>query len=143
MANFARIINNIAIDVSDDPDNHFHPDIASEFVEVPDEVSHGWKLLDDEWVAPDEVVPPTLPNAVVSPIVFKLLFTSNERIAAKTLRNTDPIIDDFWSILDDPRTDIVDMRLQSIQDIIGYTLNAINPATVSIRKAEIFTGVIK
>ena len=32
MTNFARIIDSVAVDVSADPENSFHPDIAAQFV---------------------------------------------------------------------------------------------------------------
>jgi hypothetical protein len=38
MSNFARIINNVAVDVSTNPQEQFHPDIAAEFEPVPDDV---------------------------------------------------------------------------------------------------------
>lgn len=83
----------------------------------------------------------------VSPIHFKLLFTSQERIKAKELRATDSTIDDFWSILDDPRTQSVDMYLLSIQGAIEYTLAEINANGVTIdvaaRKAQILQGIIQ
>ena len=52
MANFARIIDNVAVDVSTEPALAFHQDIAAQFVEVPDEVQQGWLLVDGEWQAP-------------------------------------------------------------------------------------------
>jgi len=53
MANFARIIDNVAVDVSTDPENSFHPNIAAQFVSVPANVSNGWVLVDDVWVQPE------------------------------------------------------------------------------------------
>lgn len=41
--NFARIINDTAVDVSTDPTNSFHPTIAADFIEVPDDVVVGSK----------------------------------------------------------------------------------------------------
>lgn len=81
----------------------------------------------------------------IDSISFKMCFASSERIKAGQLRATDPIIDDFWSILDDPRTENVALSLQSIQDVIEYTLNAIdddpeNPIDVQARKADILSG---
>lgn len=145
MANFARIIDNVAIDVSDNPEEHFHPDIAAEFASVPDTVTPGWRLVDEEWTAPEV---PSVPEVViepkeVDPITFKLLFTSAERIAAKALRASDPAIDDFWTILDDPRTRSVDMRIPSIQAIIEHTLTACNVDDVAERKAQILQGVMQ
>lgn len=143
MTNFARIVDGVAIDVSDDPELHFHPDIAAEFEEVPDAVQHGWRLVADEWEAPEVIETPVvaIEPREVDPITFKLLFTSAERIAAKALRATDPVVDDFWSILDDPRTRAVDMRIPSIQAGIEHTLNAIDAAPE--RKDQILQGIIQ
>lgn len=142
---FARIIDSVAIDVSNNPEEHFHPNIAAEFVSVPDTVKPGWRLIDEEWTAPEAS---SVPEVVVEPkevdpITFKLLFTSVERIAAKTLRASDPAIDDFWTILDDPRTRSVDMRIPSIQAIIEHTLTACNVEDVAGRKAQILQGIIQ
>lgn len=142
MTNFARIIDGVAIDVSDDPEAHFHPDIAAEFEEVPDTVQHGWRLVAGEWEEPEVVAPiAVIEPKEVDPITFKLLFTSTERVAAKALRATDPLIDDFWSILDDPRTRSVDMRIPSIQAVIEHTLDAIEAAPE--RKNQILQGIVQ
>lgn len=53
MANFARVINNVAVDVSTDPDNDFHPDIAAQFVSVPDDVTNGWVKTGSVWAQPE------------------------------------------------------------------------------------------
>ena len=145
----ARIINNVAIDVVDgDPADFFHSSIASQFVTVLDEVESGW-LLDtetEEWSAPEPLAPAQVAATPqkIDVISFKLLFTSPERIKAKELRATDPVIDDFWSILDDQRTQNVDMALTSIQQAIMYTLNAIDAAgletDVAARTAAILSG---
>lgn len=148
---YARIINNVAVDVVvGNPSDLFHPSIASQFVLVPDNVESGW-LLNTEtgvWSAPEPATPPGLAAIPqkIDVISFKLLFTSPERIKAKELRATDAVIDDFWSILDDPRTQNVDMALTSIQQAIAYTLNAINTAgvvtDVTARTAAILSGQV-
>lgn len=140
MANFARIINEIAVDVSTDPTNQFHPDIAVQFEPVPGEVKHGWVRTDGEWSAPEPVpTPEPTPEPVhVSPVQFKLLFTSAERLAIKAARDTDPTIDDFWDLLEDPRMTYVDLSLGSVQMMISYlaTANYIEEHRV----AEILSG---
>ena len=64
MANFARVINNTAVDVSTDPTNHFHPSVAAEFVSVPDYVAPQWRMVDDEWQAPLAPEPAPEPEPV-------------------------------------------------------------------------------
>ncbi|PTQ86828.1 hypothetical protein [Nitrosomonas ureae] len=106
-----------------------------------------WECGDRRFFDPDgmqyEPIITTAP-LTVDVITFKLLFTSQERIKAKELRHTDVLIDDFWSILDDPRSENVVMALPSIQDAIDYTLTAINAAGLTIdvaaRKVAILSG---
>lgn len=122
MSTYARIINNIAVDISTDPAAHFHPSIAAEFQLVPDNVQSGWRLMEGIWTEPAPVDPPA-PVAeypTVSPIEFKLLFTAQERVAIKAARATDPVIDDFYDVVEDPRLTFVDLGLQSTRDAIGY-----------------------
>ena len=140
MANFARIINAVAVDVSTDPTNQFHPDIAREFVPVPDNVKPGWIRKDGEWQAPESAPQPD-PEPVypkVTPVQFKLLFTSPERVAIKAARATAPVVDDLWDLVEDPRMEHVDFGLKSVRDSIAYlaTAGLIAPERV----AEIISG---
>ncbi|PSJ16432.1 hypothetical protein [Nitrosomonas supralitoralis] len=146
MSKFARLVNNVAVDVVDgDPAEYFHPDIAAQFEEVPSNVEAGWVFADDVWSAGESSnSAETEVFQTVGVIKFKLLFTSPERVKAKELRASDALIDDFWSILDDPRTTEVDLNLSSIQNAIEYTLTAINAAGIAIdvgeRKADILSA---
>lgn len=81
----------------------------------------------------------SIPDIIVSPIEFKLLFTAPERIAIKTARATDPVVDDFFEIVEDPRLTSVNLSLQSTQDAIAY-LEATG-LILQPRVAEILTGV--
>lgn len=88
------------------------------------------------------VIPPTL-----GVIAFKRMFTIDERLKAKELRATNPRVDDFWSQLDDPRTDVVVMALPSVQEDIEYTLQAIKNSGLDIdvaaRKAKVLIGEVQ
>lgn len=47
----ARIINNIAVDVTDkDVTQLFHPTIAAEFQDVPANVENGWRIEEGVWI---------------------------------------------------------------------------------------------
>lgn len=141
MSNFARIINNVAIDVSPDPENHFHPDIAAEFVSVPDSVVPGsTRDGNGNWTPPVAAYSQPVEVSKVSPVEFKLLFTAPERVAIKAARATDPVIDDFFDIVEDPRLTFVDLGLQSTKDAIGY-LRSMGLLTAD-RAAAILTGVL-
>ena len=145
MSNFARIINNVAVDVSTNPQEQFHPDIAAEFEPVPDDVQAGWARNEaGEWEAPaptPEPTPAPTESPKVSPVEFKLLFTPQERVAIKAERGNDLMIDDFFEIIEDPRLTHVDLGLQSTQDALGYleTKGLITDA----RRVQILAGKIQ
>jgi len=117
--------------------------------QVPGEVTPGsQRLADGTWeikeipIIPIPEAPAPLPRVViVSPVEFKLLFTAQERVAIKTARTTDPVVDDFFSIVDDLRLTQVNLSLASIQQALGYlaSLNLLTPDRV----AEILTGELK
>ncbi len=142
MTNYARIINNVAVDVCTDSATHFHPDIAIQFEPVPDEVQSGWIRTDGQWSAP---APAPQPEPVpvypkVTPVEFKMLFTSAERIAIKEARTTDPVVDDYFDIVEDPRLQVVDLGLHSVQEGIRY-LQTIGILTED-RAGQILAGTI-
>lgn len=109
----------------------------------------------DEWDSYEEVIPPPPPApapapepapappppVTVSPVEFKLLFTSQERIAIKTARETDPVIDDFYSIVEDPRLTMVNMSLASTVDALSYLVSV--GLITEARKAEILSGTLQ
>lgn len=124
MSNFARVINNVAINVSADPTASFHHSIASTFTAVPDDVREGWVLNNGTWEAPAAVeAVHEIKRPTVGPTEFKLLFKTPERLALKALKATDPIIADIYDIIDDPRLLAVDLSLASTQDSVDYCLN--------------------
>ena len=151
MTNFARVINDVAVDVSSTPAEQFHPSIAEQFEPVPDEVQAGWVRNEDgEWEAPapsPEPTPtpepePTPSEATkVSPVEFKLLFTSAERVAIKAARATDQVIDDFYDIVEDPRLTFVDLGLPSTQDALAYMVA--QGLLTDERRSEILSGNVQ
>lgn len=144
---YARIVNHIAVDVrTESPEGCFTPNIVAEFVSVPDEVENGWSNENGTWAAPNapdpvEPTPITVTPPTVSPIEFMLLFTAQERVAIKAARETDPIIEDFMSIVEDPRLTGVNLALESTQDALAYL--AAETLIAADRPAEILKGEIK
>lgn len=127
------------------PEELYHSEIAKLYdTDVPDDAANG-----DGWdgvtltkpVIPDPVPvePPAPVPPKVSPVEFKLLFTAVERVAIKA--STDPIVQDFFSIVEDPRLTHVDLGLQSTQDSLSY-LEA-QGLIAAGRKDEILTGVVQ
>jgi hypothetical protein len=70
-----------------------------------------------------------------------LLFTSSERVALKAARLTDPVIDDWMDIVQDPRLTHVDLALQSTQDALSYAVS-VNILTAE-RREQILTGQVQ
>lgn len=77
----------------------------------------------------------------VSPVEFKLLFTAMERIAINMARAEDPVIEDFFSIIDDPRLTLVNLGLASTVMGIDYLIGKglVEPE----RREEILGGNFK
>jgi len=127
------------------PADLFHPDIAALYdTDVPDTAVNGAELVDGEWVNPAPAEPPApapVPAAApkVSPVEFKLLFTAPERVAIKA--STDPIVQDFFSIIDDPRLTYVDLGLVSTQEAVGYL--AMEGLIAEARIQAILSGVVQ
>jgi hypothetical protein len=131
--------------------HNYHPDVAVHYSStVDDGVVAGAALVDGQWVNPDfpssEIVESAQPGITVSPVEFKLLWTSAERIAAKDLQTTDAIIADFFEILNDSRLTFVNLSLGSTQDGVDYLLSklvergVVADEDVPARRAAILSG---
>lgn len=133
MTKFARIINGTAIDVCLNPKDNFHPLIAAEFVTVPENVEVGHSLINGVWTAAIKedifVVDSNIYSIKIAPIDFKLLLTPTERVAVNQVKATDALVNDFFSLVEDPRMTTVDLGLQSTKDIINHlvTINILTP----------------
>lgn len=75
---------------------------------------------------------------VVTPTQFKRLFTGPEGVAIKKARGSDDLIEDFFSLVDDPGLVSVDLGLQSTLDVLTQLeeMNIITPQ----RRAVILAG---
>lgn len=155
---WARVTNDVAVEViAFDPDGRFVPEVVAMFSPVPDGVVVGSvRGADGNWTAPqapDAEQPAPVSPAItqVSPVEFKLLFTSSERLAIKAARAYQgddetalavrDALNDFYEIVDDPRLTYVDLALESTRDAIEFLAGAglIEPARVP----EILTGRIR
>ncbi len=67
------------------------------------------------------VITPESPASIrVSPVEFKLLFTSPERILLKSKKTTDPVVEDFYELIDDPRLTYVELTLPVVQYALAH-----------------------
>lgn len=87
--------------------------------------------------------------AKISPVQFKMLFNSAERLGVKSLISTDTIIADFYEIIEDPRLEVVDFNLQSTRDGVRYLLTKLVEQGILVtdqidtRYEEITSGILK
>jgi hypothetical protein len=88
-------------------------------------------------------------SPIISPVEFKLLFTSTERTAIKAARSDTStpeatqikaVLDDWYEILDDPRLKEVNLGLSSTIAGVNFleSVGLIDPG----RATEILTGTI-
>lgn len=118
---YARIVADTAVDVrTESPEGFFTPEVASEFVQVPEQVENGWTFSDGAWNPPEPTPEPTPVTTIplIGPIAFQMLFTVPELVAIDAARDGVPAIRIFWRLLDDPRTDYVDRNLEPIQSML-------------------------
>lgn len=149
--NYARIIDNIVAEtVTQDPALIFHPDLAAQFAAVPESVERGM-IHDpetDTFALPPAPEPQPATPPRVTAIEFKLCWTSPERVHLKAATETDPVLADFWGLVDDPRMTTVDLALASVQAGIDYALDALVTASViasedrATRREQILSGTI-
>lgn len=143
---YARLVNNTVQEVIEvNPEEHFTSEVAAMFQPVPDSVEPGYTLEGGAWFAPVVVEPtpvePVVAYPVLTPIEFKMCFTSAERIAGRTLAKTDPVMADAYEILDDPRLTQVDLNIQSNRDLLDYMTQV--GIIAAGRKEEILAGKMK
>lgn len=123
------------------------PGIAAQFIECPGFVGYGSTLENGVWS--DPVISHRIAENNVSPPVLKFRFTSAERVAVRSSRSTDPVLDDFFELLDDQRLATVDLNSQQVKDAISYTINVVGkklvpaytPDIILSRVTSILTGV--
>ena len=145
MAKYARIVGGVAVDVTaTNPTELFHEDIAAEFVTVPNTVQNGWIKTGNTWAAPPTPEPAAVPTVYpkIGPIHFQMLFTPDELVAADIIRKTDAKLASFWKLVDDPRTDVIDLGLVMVQNAVHYTLIKIHESGVSMNVNERLAEVL-
>ena len=99
-----------------------------------------FRITDAEGTAYEVIEAAPVPPKV-SPVEFRLLFTPQERVAIKAARASDPVLDDFYDIVEDPRLTHVDLGLASTQAALDYlTAQGLIAAG---RKDEILTGIVQ
>lgn len=150
MSTFAWVENGKIRDLCEgNPYDIFHIDVATLYSSLVPEGAQRGDGWDGSVISrPSPVVEGTqeifvakAPDIKVSPVEFKLLFTSTERLAIKALKANDPVIEDAFDILEDPRLTEVNLGLQSNLNYLLYL--ASKGVLEEERVAEILTGALK
>lgn len=76
------------------------------------------KFVDPNKTRYEAIDYPEISDLSVSPIRFKILFTAAQRIAIRT--SADPVVQDFFNLIEDPRLDLVILPLSSTVDALSY-----------------------
>lgn len=143
---YARIKDGKVIEtINFNPIGKFHQSLK--WHEVPVEVEQGWTTEDGVVFAPQikektPQIPDPAPDPapIISVIEMKLCFTSAERIAIYALKDAgDAVASDWLSILDDPRTKMVNLGLRGIQDGVNYFVGKI-PNFDQERASQVLAG---
>ena len=80
-----------------------------------------WECGDQRFTDPHGTEYSPLPEyPKVGPIAFQMLFKVEELAAIDAAKETDPVVRIFWNLLNDPRTDVVDRNLKTVQDGLHY-----------------------
>ena len=106
MTKYARLsAANLVLEVCEgSPEGKFHPDIASQFVEVPDDAASGDTITNGAAVKPAAPEPgpePEREDVRIARETFLACLTRAERIALKTLGTTDDEVEDLLSVMAD------------------------------------------
>ena len=108
-----------------DPRECYTPEVAAHYTtEVGDDIVRGATLVNGVWTNPPAPPAPPAPvpqySTTMTPIEFRLLFVSAERIAIKTAAKTDPVVEDFWSLINDPELAQVNVADAQIIEALDY-----------------------
>lgn len=88
---YVYLTNNVVTDQSQvNPNSIFNQGYASQFIEAPDNVTFGWKLLNGEWVAPSGPTPEEIQaqnKQMASSLLLKTDWTTIPDVANPALSN--------------------------------------------------------
>lgn len=116
---------------------HYHPETLQPFASRQEVEAYALSIQGNpQYFQPINTA--AIQKLTVSPIEFKLLFTAAERLAIKQARHTDPLIDDFFSIVEDSRLTHVNLGLSSTQEALTHLVTA--GLITAVRKQQILSA---
>lgn len=149
MQKYARVVEKLVIETINIPDgksigDYFVPDVAVQFIVCPDNVEANWTYENEEWKEPAPPAPPA-PHyeTKIGKAEFLMLFTSGERVAIRAERASDPVIDDFFLILE--ISEFIDVKEETTISGVNYlaSKNLLTPQrAAAILKGKLVGGVL-
>ena len=155
MQKYARVENKLVIETLSIPSdanigNYFVPQIAQQFIACPDEVEQNWTYEDGKWKEPKLPEPSKPPEPSephyetrIGKAEFLMLFTSEERVAIRAERNNDPIVSDFFFVLE--ISEFIDVKEDTAINGVNYlaSKNLLTPQrAAAILKGKLVGGVL-
>lgn len=152
MQKYARVENKLVVETLSIPsganiENYFVPRIAQQFIACPDKVEQNWTYEDGEWKEPKLPKPPEPPEphyeTRIGKAEFLMLFTGEERVAIRAERNNDPIVSDFFSVLE--ISEFIDVKEDTTINGVNYLVskNLLTPQRAAvILKGKLVGGVL-
>lgn len=135
---FAHVVNDIIHDIAPGvPALLYHPDVAKLFTtKVPDNANKGDTFKDGVLTKAVPIEAPVINLPVmVTPPHFKNLFTLTEQVKIKKLRATDELLDAFFTNLEDPRLQALDLNSNTTKEVIA-ALQSTDPAVLTAERAQ-------
>lgn len=123
MTTYARNVEGQAVDVvTRDPAELFHPDVAGQFVIVPDGTENGATYANGVWTNPVRQPPPPPVLAPedwqVTKLAFLQRFTLEERMRVYAAAGTDLVVADFLRMVE--LATFIDMAREDTVQGVGY-----------------------
>ena len=155
MQKYARVENRLVIETLSIPsganiENYFVPQIAQQFIACPNEVEQNWTYEGGEWKEPKlpELPEPSKPpephyETRIGKAEFLMLFTSEERVAIRAERNNDPIVSDFFSVLE--ISEFIDVKEDTTINGVNYLASKnllTQQRAAAILKGKLVGGVL-
>lgn len=152
MQKYARVENKLVIETLSIPsganiENYFVPQIAQQFIACPGEVEQNWTYEDGKWKEPKLPEPPKPPEphyeTRIGKAEFLMLFNSEERVAIRAERNNDPVISDFFLVLE--ISEFIDVKEDTAINGVNYlaSKNLLTPQrAATILKGKLVGGVL-
>lgn len=123
MTTYARNVDGQAVDVTTgNPEDLYHPDLASQFIIVPDGTENGATYAGGVWTNPVRQAPPPPVLAPedwqITKLAFLQRFNLDERMRIYGAASADPVVADFLRMIE--LASFIDLAREDTIQGVGY-----------------------